>query len=505
MPKYLGTMKSFLTAIPQYATPTVVSLITFGLVARLLSTSELGVYGLVVSVTYLIGLTSNFGIKKIIIIKISKGDSRYIYWAGLIYSLITIIIFSTVTVWLFSNFKIFEEIEMPKISYTLFLILLIVFSLRNYLTAGLEAYKMFHLTSVYTSVGFIAYRILMILSVLYGLSVYGIIISWIIGEMISITPTLIKTVSIIGLGLEETSSFRFTDIFKEASPIYLSDLTLVLIDYGDRILTGLFGLYFLANFYIASTGAQSLSSLTQALYSGLLPHIAEEYGNNHEEFEEYLRRLSKFFSLTLSPIYMTSAILAYPLIFIFVGPTYNAAIPLFQIMVVGLWMAAIQPLIITTLLATENAKEAMISQLIGLLIDIVILIGLYDVIGFLSAGFGKAFLYVSTMTIGIFFVYRKLGVIPYDIMDILKIILANLATGILLWIFWVYTFRISLLPIYIIASLVTYTIFLRLLKIIHYEDIRILESELPLKGKIRNIIIKLISKLSGIEYDVREK
>ncbi len=499
MPRYLGTMRSFLTAIPQYATPTIVSLITFGLVARLLSTSELGVYGLVVSATYLIGLTSNFGIKKAVIIRISRGEPSRIFWMGFLYSILTILSFSFITVWIFNYFKIFEEIEMPGITYPFFLLLLVIFSLRNYLTAGLEAHKMFHLTSAYTSIGFILYRILMIISVLYGYSVLGIIISWIIGETISIFPIIWKTISIVGINVKGLASDGFTFILRETPSIYLSDLTLVLIDYGDRILTGIFGLYFLANFYIASTGAQSLSSLTQALYSGLLPHIAEEYNNNKHEFEIYIRKLSKFFALTLSPIYMISAILAYPLIFLFVGPSYNAAIPLFQIIVFGLWLASIQPLIITALLATNNAKEAMISQIVGLIIDVLVLLGLFNIIGYLSAGFGKAFLYISTMSIGIFFIYRKLRVVPYKIGDIIRIIVANVLTGAVLWLIWIYTFRISLLPIYIITSLSIYILFLRLLRIIDREDIEILENELPLKGKIRNIIIKLISKLSGIK------
>ncbi len=499
MPRYLSAVKSYLSTLPQYIVPTIVSLVTFGLVARLLTANELGVYGLVVSTTYLVGLTSNFGIKKGVIVRVSSGKPYGIFWGGLLYSFIISIIFSVLAIFIMIYFKIFESIGLPFETYYIYLILLVIFSFRNYFTSGLEALKKFHIISLYMSIGFILYRILMILAVLYGYSVYGVILSWIVGEFITLIPLFNITLSIYRYSQPLLIGGEITSLLKEAPSIYLSDLTLVLIDYGDRILTGIFGLYFLANFYIASTGAQSLSSLAQALYSGLLPHIAEEYSRGGKEtLEEYLRRLSKFFFLFLSPMYLLAAVLAYPLMFVFVGPSYNAAIPLFQIIVLGLWLTSITPLITTSLIATGNSREAMITQITGLVIDIIILIGLYQFIGFLSAGFGKAFLYIVSLALGIYFLKKKLNTIPYDLKEILKILLANLLLGISTWIIWIYTFRITLLPVYILVSILIYLVYLRLVRVITEEDILILKEELPLKGKIKNIIIKLVLKITGV-------
>ena len=499
MPRYLSAVKSYLSALPQYVVPTVVSLVTFGLIARVLTANELGVYGLIVSATYLIGLTSNFGIKKAVIVRISKGENIGVFWGGMIYSTLISILFALLTITLLKFFKIFESVNLPEITYHLYFILLLIFSYRNYFTAGLESLKKFHIISLYTSIGFIVYRILMLTLVVYGYSVYGVIIAWIIGESISVIPLINATLNFFKGFNPILRGKEIFDILKEAPSIYFSDLTLVLIDYGDRILTGIFGLYFLANFYIASTGAQSLSSLAQALYSGLLPHIAEEYGvGGRKSLQEYLEQLSKFFFLFLSPMYLVSAVLAYPLMFIFVGPSYNVAVSLFQIIVLGLWLTSITPLITTSLIATGKSKEAMISQLVGLGVDIAILLGLYTYIGFLSAGFGKAFLYIASLAIGIYFLKRKIGVAPYHLNDILKILLANILLGVSTWFLWVYTFRISLLPLYIIFSIVIYLLYLRILKVITKRDIEILEEELPLKGKIKNIIIKLVSKVTGV-------
>jgi len=73
---------------------------------------------------------------------------------------------------------------------------------------------------------------------------------------------------------------------------------------------------------------------------------------------------------------------------------------------------------------------------------------------------------------------------------------------VLTWILWILTFRLTLLPIYIMFSIILYMILLRQMRIIDAEDIRILLSEIPLKGKPRDMIFKLITRLTGVKTDL---
>ena len=500
MPKYLSVIRSYTTTLPQYIIPTIISLLTFGVLARILSAREIGIYGLLVSIVYLIGLSSNFGLKKTLIVEISKDRRawRYTVQATKI-TLLAIITISIVITSLLSLFNLFKGVYGEEYIYAGFLMLLILFSIRNYLSFGLEAEKKFHISTLYTTIGFTIYRVLMLISVILGLSILGIVISWIIGEGITTLALAKETLKYRSMWTQNSNLGEIKPILSRAPHVFLSDLTLSLIEYGDRIVTSIFGLYYVANFYIASTGAQAIASLAYALYSGLLPHISEEARNNSIlEFEEYLQRVSKYAHLFLSPIYIIASVLAYPLIVIFVGTTYSAAVSQFQVIVLGLWITTMLPIINNVLLATNLTKELMVIQLLGFLIDIIVMVTLYPYLGYLSAGFGKAFLYVVTLSLGLVVIWIKLRITPYNFIHLGKTLLANLISALIVWITWILTFRITLIPLYVFIGMSVYLILLRLLKIVEYDDIAILQKEIPLKGKIGDIIFELIYRLTGI-------
>ena len=504
MSRYLSAIKSYTTALPQFVAPTVISLLTFGILARILTAKELGIYGLMVSTVYLVGLSANFGLKRAVIVEISRDKEGWRYAKGAIkLTIIFTLAAAGITAGIYYYFKIFDGLIYSGPTYLAFTLLLTLFALRNFISFPLEALKKFHLPSLYTTVGFIIYRILMVAAVISGLSLLGIILSWALGEGIAIAGIAREVARFRASTANSLRISQMGDLLGKARHIFLFDITMSLVEYGDRIVTTLFGFYLLANFYIASTGAQAVGALAQALYSGLLPHLSEELRRSRrEEFMGYVQRLSKYFTLFLSPIYIVSAVLAYPLIILLAGSGYQVAIPLFQIIVITLGITVILPLVANILIASDHPRDLMIAQIIGFIVDIIILIGLYPYIGYLSAGFGKAFLYVTTLSISLYLLHKRLGIIPYRLVDIGKILIANIVTMVLTWILWILTFRLTLLPLYITFSILAYMILLRQMRIIDAEDIRILFSEIPLKGKPRDMIFKLITRLTGVKTDL---
>jgi len=345
MSRYLSAIKSYTTALPQFVAPTVISLLTFGILARILTAKELGIYGLMVSTVYLVGLSANFGLKRAVIVEISRDSGGWRYASGAIkLTLIFTVAAAGLTASIYYYFKIFDGLAFSGPTYLAFPFLLTLFSLRNFISFPLEALKKFHLPSLYTTIGFIIYRILMVAAV------------------ISLRESMSNSLRITQMG----------DLLGKARHIFLFDVTMSLVEYGDRIVTTLFGFYLLANFYIASTGAQAVGALAQALYSGLLPHLSEELRKSRtEEFTGYIQRLSKYFALFLSPIYIVSAVLAYPLIILLAGSGYQV-----------LGITVILPLVANILIASDHPRDLMIAQIIGFVVDIAILIGLYPYIGY---------------------------------------------------------------------------------------------------------------------------
>jgi len=501
----LKIARSYTAVLAQHGIIYGISLLTFGIIARILDTHDIGIYGLTVSVIYLIGLSANFGLKKVSIRIISQNirdnpeKSRSAFWLSTLLGFISIALISFVTAYLFKLFRIFSVYPNENQHYILLFILLILFSFKNHISSGLEALKQFHVETAYIGTGFVIYRILMIILVIFGLKIYGILISWIIGESIALILILYSVVrSFLPMSMNISV---LKEMSREAPPLFISDIILSTVDYGDRVLTSLFGYSAVAFFYIASTGAMALGAFAQALYSGMLPHLSEEYAKNGNiGLVTTLQSINRYVYIFIAPIYLLSIALSYPAISILVGPGYSQAAAIFQILAIGLWISSIAPINQTTLIATGKGKYLMYILLFSLGVEFLSIILLYPYIGILATGFGKALLLTLGFILSTFIIMKELGTTPIILKDYIKPTIAGIIASVATWIVWMMFLRIDLFILYIIFGLASYMLILRLLKVIDEDEVATLYLELPLKEKVK-YIIKLICYITGVEYN----
>ncbi len=500
-------LKSFSSLMMQQITTYIVTIVTFGVISRLLSPTEMGVYGLLVSTVYLVGLSSNFGMKKVAIRLIAgrmaskeSGKAAGVYWKTILLSTPSTILLSLGSAYLYDRLGIFGEVGATN-GFLLFTILLILFSLRNTVSSGLEALHLFHYETLYYSVGYTLYRILMIYFLLIGRGVEGILIAWIIGEAVTTGYTLRKVVSHLPPRLDGDDSIG---IIKRASPLFITDIILSAAEYGDRIASTVLGLDIVAFFYIASVGVMFLTSIYQAIQSSILPHLSEEFHvNGFSSIGDSLMDISRYVFIFISPIFLLAAALAEPFIVLLAGPQYIAAAPIFQIMCIGLWLGPLNPILQSTFIAVDKNNELMATILVATILDILIMILLYPKIGYLSTGLGRAFLVVSTnlilLTIGIKMLKIKIDYIAYVKSAVSGVISA--LTGLALW---TYIHRIDLLPVYIITPAIVYLLLIRLLRFITPEEVASLYLSLPRHPYITKVI-KAVCILTGIDMDTVEE
>ncbi len=496
-------LRSFSSLMMQQITTYIITIVTFGVISRLLSPTEMGVYGLLVSTVYLIGLSSNFGMKKVAIRLIAgkmasseREGAAGIYWKTILLSLPSTILLALGTAYLYEKLGIFKEVNASN-GFTLFTILLILFSFRNTTSSGLEALHLFHYETLYYSVGYTLYRFLMIYFLLSGYGVEGIIIAWILGELVTTIYVLRKVINQLPVMMEGESSLT---IIKKASPLFITDLILSAAEYGDRIASTVLGLDIVAFFYIASVGVMFLTSIYQAIQSSILPHLSEEFHiNGFSSIGESLMDISRYVFIFISPIFLLAAALAEPFIIILAGPQYLAAAPIFQIMCIGLWLGPLNPILQSTFIAVDRNNELMTTILLATILDIFIMIILYPKIGYLSTGLGRAFLVVSTnlilLVIGIKLLNIKIDYIAY-----VKSAISGLVSAGSSLLLWTYIHRIDMLPLYIIVPAVIYLLMIRLLKFIKPEEVASLYLSLP-KHKYMSKMIKAICILTGIDIN----
>ncbi len=497
--------KSYTSILAQQWSIYVISLLTFGIIARVLDTHDVGVYGLIVSIIYLFGLSSNFGFKRVSIKIISqlKGidwvKARKSFWTSILFASISIFVTSVLITYFLKYFKIFSLYACEDLHYILFLTLLILFSFRNHLSLGLEALKEFHVLAVYVGVGFIIYRILMIITILLGYKLLGILASWCIGEL---TTIILIARKVFDRYTPFNIDFRlYREMGKEAPPIFISDIILSLTDYGDKVLTSIFGFTAVAFFYIASTGAMALGSFAQALYNGLLPHLSEEYSNNNGDGVIHrVKNINRYVYLFISPIYLIGVALSYPFISILVGPGYSQAAAIFQVIALGLWIASIAPINQTMLIAAGRSFYLMIIMLVGVLADFAAIVFLYPFIGVLATGFGKALLLVITFILSTYIIIRKWGEEPFNLSDYIIPTISAVISASVTWLSWIILARLDLIIINIGIGVILYLYLLRLFKAIKAEEIATLYMELPFKNRLKTML-KIICYITGVEYN----
>ena len=392
-------VKNFSSLLMRQVTIFIITVLTFSIITRLLSTVEMGVYGLLVSLLYLIGLTANFGLKKVGIRYIAgrkalglDEEAKGIFWRITLISLPFIILVSIGIYLLLDYLKIFRLIN-DETALSLYLILLILFSFRNTIQMGLQAQHLFHYETLYYSIGYVLYRFLMVNLLLLGLGVRGIIIAWIIGEILTIGLTLTKIFNIYKPFIIEGNDTG--DIIKNAFPIYITDIILTSMEYGDRIASALLGINVVAYFYIATTGVMFLSALYQSVQESILPSLSEDYHlNGLDGINHSIKRISRYVFIFISPIFIIVAGLAEPLIFILAGSLYISSAPILQIMCIGLWLGSFNYLLQSAFIAANRNEILMVIILVSIIIDLFIMIKLYPIIGALSTGLGRTMLII---------------------------------------------------------------------------------------------------------------
>lgn len=477
-----------------------ISLITFGVIARTLYPEEMGLYAIIVSLVNLVSAIANAGIKRFIVRSISGLESLSrtkerigIFWFSTVIAIIIILIVSFLTSYILFILNVFS-VSNPLIDPYIFFVLLLSYSLKIYFNGALEGLKMFYKVTVYVSTGFLLYRILMIYAAISGYGVTGIMIAWCVGEIFSLILTIRD---VIKYYVPFTFYGNIRQILSNSLPLSISDAVFASFDWADRLIVSLFGYSLTAMFYVATTGVTFLGAFAQAIYSGLLPHLSESYHKNTSDiFTVEIRNLGRYIILFTSPIYMMAVALAQPTIILLVGHQYMDAAPIFQIIVISLWITMLNPLIHTSLIAAGKNVELMIIMTIGLFIEVFTLLILYPYLGLIATGISRGLLLSTVFALSILVAQRIIN-LDIDIEAYIKSTLAATIMASLLIILWTYFRYLSLFPAYVIIGISVYFIMLRILKVIKVEELVMLHNTLPNKTRF---IIKLICYILGISY-----
>ena len=499
-----GVARSVASVFLQQGSVYVVSLVTFSLLARFLGTEGMGLYAVLLIATNIVSNAGNLGLKKVMVRLVSAyhvsediDNMRKVYWTSLALGFLSIALFSVITVYILAYFHLFD-ISNPQLDPWLLLLVLLIVSIRFHAGGGLEGLKKFEILSVYVTGAFTISRIIAIILAPW-MGVTGVLYGWLIGEGLGLILVLAEIAKAFG---RPVFGYSVSSLQRQGLPLFVADFANVSLEWGDRVVVAIYSLSWIGLFHVAASGATFISTASMAVYMGVLPHLSEAFhSGGAEELVRKVKELGRYVILFTAPLGIGGAVLGYPLIYLFTGPNFLEAVPIFMVMSIGIWVTALSTLLQSGMIAAGLNKEIMYSTIVGTVVDILIFVGFVGSYGLLSAGFARAFLYIVSFAFYIYFMYTRNG-LEVDWGAIWKAYLSSFIMGVVVYALWLYLKEVLYLPLYVIAGVVVYILMLRVLRVAEVDELAMLHNSIPEKFRWG---VKVICMVAGVRYEVVEK
>jgi PST family polysaccharide transporter len=298
---------------------------------------DFGLVGLAYTVTAIVGLVQNLGLKEILI----RRQKHYRRWVNAAFWLsLSVGIAAGVLMAVCSPLaaKIYGEPRLVGLicilSTTAPLQALLTIPLTNLqiefrframgILGVLDGVGTIILSVIFAALGFGAYSFVMPRPIILGIEA---MIAWVIA------PTIIHS----GMHL---SRWRF--LLNDSIWLFGTYVLLTMISQGDYVTLGIFsskretGLYFFA----FNLSMQIVTLITGNIASVLLPSLSKFSGDDKRQVGAFVRA-SRMISMLGMPLCFAQAVFAAPLFHLFFAPKWYPAIPIFQVLCMGMSMRVV--------------------------------------------------------------------------------------------------------------------------------------------------------------------
>jgi O-antigen/teichoic acid export membrane protein len=380
----------------------------------------------------------------------------------------------------------------------LMLIYTLVFGIITICNSTLQALYLFGKMATVTLIFIITSRTTAVTLAMLHMGLQGVIIGYITGSIIA----LITAVAFIRGKLPKTThNTSLKPILKFSLPLFLSSLTLLVLNWADVLIVtattldySLTGIY-----YIALRSVTAISILWIPITTTIFPALSAKHGlKKPEDITNILKTSSRYLIYIILPSCLGLAVISPTALAFFYGSNYTSgAIPL-SILSVATIIIALYSLFTTALTAT--GKTTQILKINGIL-AVSTVTTLIAVVPFLQT-VGAALARLTTQIIGFtlaFYILQKEIPVQIDKEALWKSALASAATIPFLLILETTISKnlpiTQTLIIEVLTAASIYTLWLYILKALKTQDFELLRQALPKTlTKYINLIEKIIAR-----------
>ncbi len=472
----------------QYIINTVMALVFFIFLARLVSKAEMGVYAALIFSYMLFQTVGTLGLNVAAAHfvpkffaedkhKIASGAAKSIIFFSFSSSLLLGLAYFFLSPFLsFTLTKTYEYANLFRLtSLVVFFVSLSV--VMDGLMQGVREFSRLALIRMLSQMIRIFISIILLFA---GYGLYAVIIGYIVfGSCISFLalPTLLKKISL------RENFYSFRPIWSYSSPILGSKLLELISGQIDIFLLMLFANPVeVGGYNVALTASSFLVALIfMSVYSTLLPTMSRSFGKGGiAAVEKAFEKASRYMALAYFPTCIGLISLSTPTIWLIAGKIYQEAIIPLSILASSNMVYGMAILIMITITSVGMTRRIFEINLISILGGAISLFLLIPILGIIGAAIGRGLLSAIMLIYGIHVIRRSMSV-RFDSVAIWKSLLSSIFMGLLIIALQAFHTSVILLPFYIIAGGLSYAISLKALKTINKDDLGILREIVPEK------------------------
>jgi len=488
------------------------ALIYFAYAARILTQTEIGVLATLSLISALVVATATLALPSAVTRYIAEytgrmepARSKKVYQFGAFFGVASGAGFAALTI---AISGVLSSSLLGTQAYQLAVILLGIDTfpliLSQFFIGTLTGLQKFKEIAVIAALQMITRSILAMLFLAIGQGVQGVVAAWIIGNSTGLSLYAAFT-------LRQFAKTRASDdiqkwaLFKYSAPLYVTTLVNYLANQLDKYLVifllapklgmdmtlAQLGIYNLAIVAVSVVG-MVLSSLGTTLF----PQLSEKLGKTGKAAVDQASHLaSRYISIAFIPMAVGLAVVAYPTITVFVGPSYAPGSTALAIVSVATAITCLAPLVSSVLLSLGSTRVIMEGSIISIVAAVAAGYPLVQSIGINGAALTRAALLIAGFS---YTAYRlaKIHGLHVDREALGKSCMASAVMAVAVVPLELLLPNRYLLPIYIGLGAAIYLLAVRALHLVQPADIDLIEDFLPpqLKGVASKIGAFLVGR-----------
>lgn len=485
---------------------TLITLLYFPIVLRILSETEVGVIATLGMGLALFSILGTLAVPTAVTKNVSEcvgkeqlGKVKTMYKRVAYFSL-TIGIISTVALLFLFHILEFYTIIDKGFHYLMLLLALDVFislvsAFQEGFLYGLQKFKEMSIIAIANNTVKCGGAVLLLY---FNYGVVAVLLGWIIGDILKIVLS-VTVIKMLFRNIKDTANTvpLFSRLLRYSMPLYGKNILDYLSTYVDRLLLLAFiGFSQLAVYNVAITASSILLIISHPITQVLFPKFSELVGKNGERvLKEASIKATRYTSLIYVPAAIGLAAVAYPAMILFAGPQYSdGAVPL-AILCLITSLTQVGVAVTPTLLTIEKTRIALEASILSILTNILVSSTLMPFFGIIGATLGRTSLIIVNFSYIIYSLKKAYG-FYLDKDAFIKAWVSSMIMAMVVVTVEIFSsLQIILLPIYISIGTLTYLISLRCLHGINKEDIILLRNFFPKKF---NILLDFVARLIGV-------